>query len=147
LRILLVILFYTTWLSFTGYILKYQPHRYCAYWWYNLLKIDNTIWICERDKYSWKYWDHWIYPVSEYTFYTQNNLCEQLNYNLFFKRFNFSFLHLKYLKKMFGLHNCIWTSVAQERNLLIKNSEILDFEGVITCKTTLDTVQKLTKNL
>lgn len=134
------------WNAIRNCILKHKPNKFCAYWWFNILKKDDMIWICEWDKYSWKYWDHWIYPVSKYTFYTQNDLCEQLNHNLFFKRFDFSFLHLKYLKRMFGLHNCVWTSVAKERNSLIKNSEILDFGTVIKNKTVLETVQKLIKN-
>lgn len=135
------------WKNIRESIITKSPQRYCVYWGYNLLKRDNSIGVCKNDPYSWKLADHWIYPVSKYTYYTQNTLCEQLNHNLFFKRFNFSFLHLKYLKKMFGLHNCIWTSVEKERSALMKNSEILDFKEVISDKVTLDTVQLLTKKL
>lgn len=120
------------WKEIRKYVIDKKPNRYISYWWYNLLKKWDNIWICKSDIYSWKNWDHWIYPISEYSYYTQSNiwLCEQLNHNLIFKRFNFSFYHLKYLKKGFWLNNCISTSIGEEKKKIVNNSEIININNM-----------------
>lgn len=135
------------WKKIRKYILEKIPKKYIAYWWYNLFKKNNNIWICKNDIYSWKYWDHWIYPVSVSTYYIQNEIWEELKHNLFFKRFNLTFLHLKYLKKNFGLKNCILTEIGKERRNLIEKSESIKIENFIRNNKDLDLIKNIIKNI
>lgn len=118
------------WETIRDYVLTVKPERFCAYWWYNLMERDGTIGICKDDLFSGRWWDHGIYPVSEYTYYTQWAIWEVFHHNLLFKRFNLSFLHLKYLKKSGGFHNCITTKVWQEKRLLVASSDILHLSEI-----------------
>jgi hypothetical protein len=112
-----------------------------------LLKKNDIIWICKNDKYSWKYWDHWIYSVSLFTYYTQDKIGEKLEHNLFFKRFNLSFFHLKYLKKNWGLYNCIWTNIGKQRKNLIEKSEYIKINNLIKNKKKLKWVEEIIKQI
>lgn len=81
------------------YIINKQPNKYCIYWGYNILKRNNDYWIFKKDFFSWIWWDHWIFPVSKKTYCIQMWYYEHMLFGLQYKRFWFSFLHLKYLKE------------------------------------------------
>lgn len=132
------------WKKIKNYVMNKQPNKYISYWWYNLFKKWSMIWICKNDMYSWKNWDHWIYPVSEYSYYIQSNiwLCEQLSHNLIFKRFNLSFFHLKYLKKHYWLNNIISTEIWKKQKKKIENSDILDLKSY-TNETNINFIYKV----
>lgn len=80
--------------------------KYCTYRWINLAKDQKwRYWIFKWCEYSWKFWDHGIYPVSPYTYFVQWEECEIFVNNLNIRRFWFSFFHLKFLKPSFWFHN------------------------------------------
>ena len=97
---------------------------YNMYWWINLVKDkDWKIWILKWYEYSWKWWDHWIYPVSPFTYYLQWEYCEQFINNLQYMRNWFSFFHLKFLKPNYWFHNLIWDSYQKWYESKIKKWE------------------------
>lgn len=115
------------WIEIRNYIIRNNPNKYMVYWGYNLIKTVNwIIWISKDNTYIWRYWDHWIYPVSKYNYYIVNKCYGWYNEffinNLFFKRFGFSFYHLKYLKKnnwMINLKNK--SAIRHIQNILHKS--------------------------
>jgi len=126
------------WKKIREYIINKKPNRYINYWWYNLLKNKKwIIWISEENKYIWRYWDHWIFPISKYTYFSKwyDNWWynEYFNNNLLIKRFDFSFYHLKYLKKNYWLTNVLNTKswklyynmVERWKIIELKDKEIL----------------------
>lgn len=134
------------WEKIREYIINKEPNRYIAYWWYNLLSKNWKIWICENNLYSGKLGDHWICPVSEYTFHTQWKECEIFNHNYFFKRFFLAFFHLKYLKNNdYWLHNMISTNIWLEHKNNILDSKIIDLNKILNNKNIIYINKKLNK--
>ena len=99
-------------------------NRYNIYWWLNITTDDNwNFCIMKWEEYSGLFWDHWVYPVSPYTYYVQRERRESLNHNLYVRRCWFSFLHLKFLKPNYWLHNLL----EHNKKGIIKNLEKLDY--------------------
>ena len=86
-----------------------QKNKYHVYWWINIIKKEEKYGFPEQYAYSWKYGDHWIYKVSPKTYYIQWENFEEFVCDLQYKRYWFSFLHLKFLKKWNWFFN-LWNS-------------------------------------
>lgn len=87
------------WNEIRNYILRKKPNKYCIYWWLNILKNKAKFFTYNKIPYSWLWWDHWIFPVSSKTYCIQKGYFEVLVSWLWYKRFGFSFFHLKFLRK------------------------------------------------
>lgn len=118
------------WEKIRNHILNKKQKKYFVYWWVNLLKKDWRVWVASKNKYLGKYWDHWIYSVSDKTYYIQHWEVEKFISNLDYYRFWFSFFHLKFLKKDYWLWNYINTDRWKKQLEDIKNSKILDIKNV-----------------
>lgn len=77
-----------------------SKNSYYYYSWINTIKENNIYKILDDldIKYIWLYWDHWFFPVNEYTYFIQNNNCEEFKCNLKYNWQWFIFIHLKFLK-------------------------------------------------
>ncbi len=105
---------------------------YNIYWGINLIKdADWKIWTPKWYEFSWKYWDHGIYPVSPYTYYIQWKECEVFLNNLKYKRFSFSFFHLKFLKPGFGFHNLKNDNYAKCYKENIRKPILYNFKAIL----------------
>ena len=106
--------------------------NYNTYWWVNLIRSDSQqIGIPEKYKFSWRYWDHWIYKVSPKTYYIQGDQFELFKNNLFYIRNWFWFFHLKFLKKSFWFQNLTKTTYTKEYKKKINSEVITDFNKVL----------------
>lgn len=72
--------------------------KYINYWWVNIMKNADQIWVSAQYPYSWL-WDHWMFQLSPYTYFMQWESNEYLVHPYKRYRFWFLFLHLKLLKK------------------------------------------------
>lgn len=84
-----------------NYILKNKKiDTYFYYSWINIVKKENKYYTISdlNFKYSWFWWDHWIFPINPYTYFIQSNECEIFLNNLKWKWFWIIFYHLKFLK-------------------------------------------------
>lgn len=113
-------------LEIRKYILEKKPKKYITYYWFNLIKKDNKIGICDKNIYSGKYTDHWIYPVSNKTYYIQNWEVETFIFNLPYKRKGFAFFHLKFLKKKYWLINYKDTKTGKKQLNVIKKCRVIE---------------------
>ncbi len=90
-----------TWEKMRNYIFEKKPKKYLLYFWINVLKRWNKIWVMSKQPRCWTWWDNWIYPVSKYTYFTQIVWStEAFHLDLYYKAFEFWYLHLKNLKKL-----------------------------------------------
>jgi len=112
------------WMEIRKYILEKKPNKYITYWWLNVVKKNNILGICNDYPYSWKYWDHWIYPVSNKTYYTQEWEVEKFINPLPYKRYWFSFFHLKFLKKNYWITNYKHTKIWRKQFKMVENCKI-----------------------
>lgn len=89
-----------TWEKMRKYILEKQPNEYLLYYGVNVLARWNRYGVMTKIPRCWTWGDNGIYPVSEYTYFTQIVWStEAFHLNLLYKPFWFGYLHLKNLKK------------------------------------------------
>ncbi len=104
------------WKNLRNKILSNPKNRYYYYYWINLLQKKSIIWVPKQLPYSWKYADHWIFPISKFTYFDQFLNAEMLYHPYLYCRFWELFLHLKFLKKDFWC----WNREENLKNNLIK---------------------------
>ena len=89
-----------TWERMRQYIFEKLPNKYLLYYGLNIIQRWNRYGIMEAMPRAWTWWDNWIYPVSQYSYFTQMPWGTEMFHNrLLYKPFEFAFLHLKNLKK------------------------------------------------
>ncbi len=94
-----------TWKKMREYILTKKPNEYLLYYGVNVLRRGNRYGIMTKIPRCGTWWDNGIYPVSEYSYFTQIVWStEAFHLNLLYKPFWFGYLHLKNLKKW------LWTA-------------------------------------
>ena len=109
-----------------------KNNKYYMYRWINIIKDKNwKIWIPKWYEFSWKWGDHWIYPVTPYTYYIQWNKREIFVNNLKHIKYWFSFLHLKFLKPNYWFHNLLWDNYQKQYEKQTKWSIIYDFKQIL----------------
>lgn len=118
------------WKRLREYVLTKQPKEYVVFWWVNLLAKGDVVWVSEKRKYLGKYWDHWIYPVSDRTYFIKIPVSEKFICPYRYKRMWFSLLHLKYLKKKFWLINNKKTELYKQFFSKIKDGKLLSIKDI-----------------
>ncbi len=95
-----------TWTKMRKYILEKTPHEYLLYYGINIYRKGNQVGIMKKLPRGGTWWDNGIYPVSEYSYFTQIvGSTEAFHLNLKYRPFELGYLHLKNLKKWFWTAN------------------------------------------
>lgn len=81
-------------------------------------------------KYSWYFWDHWIFPINKYTYFINNDLCELFIHNLKIKWQWIIFIHLKFLKPNYWFNTIeknTWKNhIKKIRDIILKKSNFIN---------------------
>ena len=118
------------WEKIRKYILENHPKEYITFWWINLLKKKWQIWICKNRDTAWRFGDIWFYPISRKTYYDYFNWNSRFVFNLPYKRFWLTFLHLKYLKKNYWLINTKNSNFWKKNFPKIIESKLVNFNYI-----------------
>ena len=86
-------------------ILHKWANKAFYYYWINLLKIWDMIWVPKNNPYLGKNWDHLIYPLSKKTYCLQSYGTELFVQPRRWYRFGLWCIHLKHLKKEYWFIN------------------------------------------
>lgn len=122
-----------TWQRMRKYIFKYEPNEYLLYFGINIIKRWNQVWIMKNLPRWGTWWDNGIYPVSEYSYFTQIIWStEAFHLNLLYKPFELGYLHLRSLKKWNGTANYTNSEGWKFFQSLSIDSKIDDFHKYIS---------------
>lgn len=92
-----------TWNAMRKYILESRPNMYLLYYGINVLRHGNRVWVMKSLPRCGTWWDNGIYPVSEFSYFTQIPWAmEAFHMPLLYIPFEFWYIHLKNLKKGYG---------------------------------------------
>ncbi len=76
------------------------------------LKLNSNI----LPPIAWLYLDHWIFPISELTYFINSNICETFLFPFNVKITKPLLFHLKWLKWNMWLHNMKWNVIKDLKN-------------------------------
>jgi len=92
-----------TWNAMRRYVLESQPNEYLLYYGINVLREGDRIGVMKSLPRCGTWGDNGIYPVSEYSYFTQLPWAtEAFHLGLLYRPFEFGYIHLKNLKKGYG---------------------------------------------
>ena len=121
-----------TWEKMRKYILEKQPNEYLLYYGINIYRRKNKIWIMKKVP-RWGTWgDNGIYPVSEFSYFTQIVWStEAFHLNLLYRPFEFWYLHLKNLKKWFWTIDYANSEWWKAHFSIASNSDLAEFHEYV----------------
>ena len=121
-----------TWEKMREYILSKEPNEYLLYYGINIYRKWNQIWIMKSLPRGWTWGDNGIYPVSQYSYFTQIvGSTEAFHLNLIYKPFELGYLHLKNLKKWFWTANYAKSEGGEYYKNLSSSSDIDEFHKYV----------------
>lgn len=82
---------------------------------------------------AWLYLDHWIFPVSEKTYFINDKICETLVFPFYTKISPACIFHLKWLKQNKWVHNLKWKIADLVKNN-IDNSKYIELDNNLNNK-------------
>ncbi len=121
-----------TWERMRKYIFEKEPNEYLLYYWVNVLARGSQYGVMSRIPRCWTWWDNGIYPVSQYSYFTQIvGSTEAFHLNLLYRPFWFWYLHLKNLKKWFWTADYAQSEWGKYFQELSTGSEITEFHEYV----------------
>lgn len=107
---------------------------------FNIVTFENTLKIPLQGTskilplFWWLYLDHWVFPISEETYFVRDKTCETFLFPFWIKINPASIFHLKWMKKEAGTKQYLWDIRKKAFNLMT-NWEFIDLP--VTLKTKL----------